>query len=76
MTDPFVLCFQIRSVAVSALLVFLSCLVFTTLKIFPLCLRYWGLAMTMWSASLSGLLGFIYFVFFLEETKGKSMLDN
>ncbi|KAH8378225.1 hypothetical protein KR093_010297, partial [Drosophila rubida] len=67
---------RIRSVAVSAFVVLLSCFVFLTLKIFPLCLKNWGLDVTMWAASAVGLLGFIYFSLCFVETKGKSMLDN
>ncbi|KAH8403347.1 hypothetical protein KR222_011080, partial [Zaprionus bogoriensis] len=66
---------KIRSVAASTIIVILSCMVFVTLKIFPLCMKYWGLATTMWAASLVGLAGFIYFILFFDETKGKSMLD-
>ncbi|KAM8716074.1 hypothetical protein ACLKA7_003026 [Drosophila subpalustris] len=67
---------RIRSVATSTFIVTLSILVFFTLKIFPLCISYWGLAITMWAASCVGLFGFIYFSLFFIETKGKSMLDN
>ncbi|KAH8263319.1 hypothetical protein KR044_007334, partial [Drosophila immigrans] len=67
---------RIRSVAVSTFVVVLSCCVFLTLKMFPICLKYWGLAITMWAASIVGLVGFIYFGLFFVETKGKSMLDN
>ncbi|XP_023170728.2 uncharacterized protein LOC111599335 [Drosophila hydei] len=66
---------KIRSVAVSAFVIVLSSMVFLSLKIFPLCLKYWGISITLWSSSLVAFVGFVFFLFFLEETKGKSMLD-
>ncbi|XP_030383924.1 facilitated trehalose transporter Tret1-like [Scaptodrosophila lebanonensis] len=66
---------KIRSVSLSVFVVCLSGLVFVTLKIFPLCLAYWGISLTMWSCSAVSLFGFLYFSYFLEETKGKCLED-
>ncbi|XP_017047519.1 facilitated trehalose transporter Tret1 [Drosophila ficusphila] len=65
---------KIRSVAVSTFVVILSSTVFLTLKIFPICMAVWGISVTMWSCSGITFLCFLYFCFFLEETKGKSLL--
>ncbi|XP_030554914.1 facilitated trehalose transporter Tret1 [Drosophila novamexicana] len=67
---------KIRSVAVSTFVVILSCTVFVSLKIFPLCMQYWGISITMWSSSLVAFVSFVYFMLFLDETKGKSLLDS
>ncbi|XP_033149953.1 facilitated trehalose transporter Tret1 [Drosophila busckii] len=66
---------KIRSVAVSAVVVALSSAVFVSLKIFPICMDTFGVAYTMWGCSFVGLFGFVYFLLFLKETKGKSLLD-
>ncbi|EDW11065.2 uncharacterized protein Dmoj_GI16752 [Drosophila mojavensis] len=66
---------KIRSVAVSGCIILLSSTVFLSLKIFPLCMEYWGISITMWSCSLVAFVGFILFLCFLKETKGKSMLE-
>ncbi|KAM8716073.1 hypothetical protein ACLKA7_003025 [Drosophila subpalustris] len=65
---------KIRSVATSISVVFLSLMIFCTLKLFPLMLHYWGISVTMWFSAASSLLTFIYFLLFLQETKGKSMV--
>ncbi|XP_064541799.1 facilitated trehalose transporter Tret1 isoform X2 [Drosophila montana] len=67
---------KIRSVAVSTFVVILSCTVFVSLKIFPLCMQYWGISITLWSSSLVAFVSFVYFLLFLDETKGKSLLDS
>ncbi|KAH8283130.1 hypothetical protein KR054_012328 [Drosophila jambulina] len=66
---------KIRAVGVSTFVVILSCTVFLTLKIFPICMAAWGISVTMWSCSVITFCGFLYFFFFLEETKGKSLLE-
>ncbi|XP_044250896.1 facilitated trehalose transporter Tret1-like [Drosophila takahashii] len=67
---------KIRSLATSLSVIFLSVLVFGTLKLFPLMLHYWGISITMWFSAASGLLTFLYFWLFLQETKGKSMIED
>ncbi|EDW03497.1 facilitated trehalose transporter Tret1 [Drosophila grimshawi] len=67
---------KIRSAAVSTFVVILSCTVFVALKIFPLCMQYWGISITIWSMSLFAIASFVYFLIFLEETNSKSMLDS
>ncbi|KAH8241434.1 hypothetical protein KR026_002911 [Drosophila bipectinata] len=67
---------KIRSVGTSISVLFLSVLVFSTLKIFPLMLHYWGISYTMWFSGAAGLLTFLYFWLFLQETKGKSMIED
>ncbi|XP_033150846.1 facilitated trehalose transporter Tret1-like [Drosophila busckii] len=66
---------KIRSVVISIVVVLLSCMVFVTLKIFPICMDRFGVEYTMWGCSSVGLFGFIYFGLFLTETKGKALLD-
>ncbi|KAH8368900.1 hypothetical protein KR200_001005 [Drosophila serrata] len=66
---------KIRSVGASTFVVILSSTVFLTLKIFPLCMAAWGISVTMWSCSVITFCSFLYFLFFLEETKGKSLLE-
>ncbi|EDV32163.1 uncharacterized protein Dana_GF14178 [Drosophila ananassae] len=67
---------KIRSIGTSISVLFLSVLVFGSLKIFPLMLHYWGISYTMWFSGVSGLLTFLYFWLFLQETKGKSMIED
>ncbi|EDW85307.1 uncharacterized protein Dwil_GK18460 [Drosophila willistoni] len=67
---------KIRSLATSMSVVFLSLLVFCTLKLFPLLLHYYGISITMWFSAISSLLTFFYFFVFLDETKGKSMIED
>ncbi|KAH8334199.1 hypothetical protein KR059_007444 [Drosophila kikkawai] len=67
---------KIRSLATSISVIFLSLLVFGTLKLFPLMLHYWGISLTMWFSAGSALLTFLYFWLFLQETKGKSMIED
>ncbi|KAH8263138.1 hypothetical protein KR044_005135 [Drosophila immigrans] len=67
---------QIRSVATSISVVFLSILVFATLKLFPLLLHYFGISVAMWFSASASLLTFVYFLLFLPETKGKSMITD
>ncbi|KAH8378227.1 hypothetical protein KR093_010298 [Drosophila rubida] len=67
---------KIRSVATSISVVFLSVLVFATLKLFPLLLHYFGISVTMWFSASASLLTFVYFLLFLPETKGKSMVAD
>ncbi|XP_030387444.1 facilitated trehalose transporter Tret1-like [Scaptodrosophila lebanonensis] len=67
---------KIRSQALSFFVVCLSVSVFVTLKIFPICMEQWGISVTMWSCSGVAFCGFLYFCCFLEETKGKSLLDS
>ncbi|KAH8321729.1 hypothetical protein KR074_005295 [Drosophila pseudoananassae] len=66
---------KIRSVSVSTFVVILSSTVFLTLKIFPICMAVWGISTTMWCCSGITFSSFLYFWFFLEETKGKSLLE-
>ncbi|XP_068151046.1 facilitated trehalose transporter Tret1-like [Drosophila tropicalis] len=65
---------KIRSLATSISLVFLSGVLFGTLKVFPLMLHYLGISVTMWFSACSGFITFLYFMFCLPETKGKSMV--
>jgi len=51
-------------------------MVFLALKIFPICVAEWGISVTMSCCSFSTILCFFYFYFFLEETKGKSLLEG
>ncbi|XP_017075101.1 facilitated trehalose transporter Tret1-like [Drosophila eugracilis] len=67
---------KIRSFGTSVSIIWMSILVFCTLKIFPLMLHFWGISLTMWFSATSSLLTFIYFLFFLPETKGKSMVED
>ncbi|XP_062123495.1 facilitated trehalose transporter Tret1-like [Drosophila sulfurigaster albostrigata] len=67
---------KIRSVCTSISVVFLSILVFVTLKLFPLLLHYFGISATMWFSASASLLTFVYFLLFLPETKGKSMITD
>ncbi|XP_050741438.1 facilitated trehalose transporter Tret1 [Drosophila biarmipes] len=67
---------KIRSLATSLSVIFLSLVLFGTLKLFPLMLHYWGISITMWFSAASGLLTFLYFWLFLQETKGKSMIED
>lgn len=67
---------KIRSLATSISVVFLSLLIFCTLKLFPLMLHYFGISVTMWFSAASSLLTFVYFLLFLQETKGKSMVED
>ncbi|XP_064541801.1 facilitated trehalose transporter Tret1-2 homolog [Drosophila montana] len=67
---------KIRSLATSISVVFLSVLVFCTLKLFPLLLHYFGISVTMWFSAASSFLTFVYFLLFLPETKGKSMIKD
>ncbi|KAH8403339.1 hypothetical protein KR222_011077 [Zaprionus bogoriensis] len=67
---------KIRSLATSISVVFLSLLVFCTLKLFPLLLHYLGISVTMWFSAISSLLTFVYFLLFLPETKGKNMIAD
>ncbi|XP_034667864.1 facilitated trehalose transporter Tret1 [Drosophila subobscura] len=66
---------KIRSAAVSTFVVILSSTVFLTLKIFPICMAVWGISVTMWCCSVITFSGFLYFSFYLEETRGKSLLE-
>ncbi|KAH8352345.1 hypothetical protein KR084_003519 [Drosophila pseudotakahashii] len=67
---------KIRSVCVSTFTVMLSGTVFLAMKIFPICVAEWGISVTMSCCSFSTILCFFYFYFFLEETKGKSLLEG
>ncbi|KAH8250909.1 hypothetical protein KR038_003450 [Drosophila bunnanda] len=67
---------KIRSLATSISVIFLSILVFGTLKLFPLMMHYWGISITMWFSAGSALVTFLYFWLFLQETKGKSMIED
>ncbi|KAH8391912.1 hypothetical protein KR215_009165, partial [Drosophila sulfurigaster] len=67
---------KIRARATSISIVVCSSLVFLMLNIFPLCMHYWGLPTTMWSMGGITFFCFICFLFFLKETKGKSMLED
>ncbi|XP_064541794.1 facilitated trehalose transporter Tret1-like [Drosophila montana] len=67
---------KIRARAASIAIAICSSFVFIILNIFPLCMDQWGVPATMWSCAGITALGFIYFVFFLKETKGKSMLED
>lgn len=67
---------KIRTRATSIAVVICGSFVFIMLNIFPLCMAQWGLPATMWSCAGITTFGFIYFVLFLKETKGKSMLED
>ncbi|XP_030383922.1 LOW QUALITY PROTEIN: facilitated trehalose transporter Tret1 [Scaptodrosophila lebanonensis] len=67
---------KIRSLATSISVVFLSVLVFCTLKLFPLLMHYAGISITMWFSAAASLVTFVYFLFYLPETKGKSMVQD
>ncbi|XP_016964749.1 facilitated trehalose transporter Tret1 [Drosophila biarmipes] len=67
---------KIRSFGTSVSIIWMSLMVFCTLKLFPLMLHFWGVSWTMWFSATSSLLTFVYFLFFLPETKGKSMVDD
>ncbi|XP_017090549.2 facilitated trehalose transporter Tret1-like isoform X1 [Drosophila bipectinata] len=67
---------KIRSVATSISVAWMSILVFVTLKLFPLLLHFWGMPYTMWFSAMFSLVTFFYFLFFLSETKGKSMIEE
>ncbi|EDW85309.1 uncharacterized protein Dwil_GK18462 [Drosophila willistoni] len=67
---------KIRAKAASMAIVVCSSFVFVMLNIFPLCLAHWGISATMWScAGVTGF-AFVFFFYFLRETKGKSMLED
>lgn len=51
----------------------LSCLVFVTLKLFPIVLHQYGLSYLLIGCGGTCVLGTIYLALFLKETKGKSM---
>ncbi|XP_064541819.1 facilitated trehalose transporter Tret1-like [Drosophila montana] len=67
---------KIRARATSIAIVICSSLVFLMLNIFPLCMAHWGLPATMWSCAAITAGCFIFFLLFLKETKGKSMLED
>ncbi|KAH8241422.1 hypothetical protein KR026_002450 [Drosophila bipectinata] len=67
---------KIRSVATSISIAFMGILVFVTLKLFPLLLHFWGISATMWFSAVSCLVTFVYILFLLPETKGKSMVEE
>ncbi|XP_032592270.1 facilitated trehalose transporter Tret1 [Drosophila grimshawi] len=50
--------------------------VFLILTYFPYCMNGWQISTTMWSCVGVNAFGFVYFVFFLKETKGKSMQED
>ncbi|XP_030079219.1 facilitated trehalose transporter Tret1-like [Drosophila hydei] len=67
---------KIRSKAASSAIVVCSMFVFLALNILPICMAQLGIPVTMWSCAAITAFGFVYFVFFLKETKGKSMLED
>ncbi|XP_030384783.1 facilitated trehalose transporter Tret1-like [Scaptodrosophila lebanonensis] len=67
---------KIRSVALPFFIVQLSILIFVSLKIFPVLMVQLGISVTMWCCGGMTFLAFLYFSRFLEETKGKSLLDS
>ncbi|KAH8412744.1 hypothetical protein KR009_005256 [Drosophila setifemur] len=67
---------KIRSLATSVSVVFLSIVLFGALKLFPLMLHHWGISIAMWFSAASAFLTFLYFWLFLQETKGKSMIED
>ncbi|KAH8377878.1 hypothetical protein KR093_007646, partial [Drosophila rubida] len=67
--------YPIRGRATSISVVICGFFVFVMLNILPICMAEWGLPATMWSCAGVSAFGFIYFVTFLKETKGKSMLE-
>ncbi|XP_015036171.2 facilitated trehalose transporter Tret1-like [Drosophila pseudoobscura] len=67
---------KIRSLATSMSLIWMSLLIFCTLKLFPYLMHNWGISITMWFSATWSLLTFIYFLLFLPETKGKSMIED
>ncbi|TDG53573.1 hypothetical protein AWZ03_000388 [Drosophila navojoa] len=67
---------KIRSKAASSAIVACSMFVFLALKTLPICLDQWGISVTMWSCAGITAFGFVYFILFLKETKGKSMLED
>ncbi|XP_037711178.1 probable metabolite transport protein CsbC [Drosophila subpulchrella] len=56
--------------------IWMSILVLCKLKLFPLMLHFWGISLTMSFPATLSLLTFIYFLFSLPESKGKSMFDD
>ncbi|XP_034667866.1 facilitated trehalose transporter Tret1-like [Drosophila subobscura] len=67
---------KIRSLATSMSMIWLSLMAFCTLKLFPHLLHDWGISVTMWLSAIWSLLTFIYFLLFLPETNGKSMIED
>lgn len=67
---------QIRTRAASIAIVMCGSLVFVALNILPICLKELGVPATMWGCAGITAFGFVYFAFFLKETKGKSMLED
>ncbi|XP_022232404.2 facilitated trehalose transporter Tret1 [Drosophila obscura] len=67
---------KIRAKAASMAIVLCSSFVFVMLNIFPICMRQWGISATMWSCGGVSAFSFIFFAYFLKETKGKSMLED
>ncbi|XP_030383938.1 facilitated trehalose transporter Tret1-like [Scaptodrosophila lebanonensis] len=67
---------KIRSRATSAAILLSSGIIFLMLNIFPICMSKWGISITMWSCASFTAASFVFFWYFLEETRGKSMLEN
>ncbi|KAH8412742.1 hypothetical protein KR009_005258 [Drosophila setifemur] len=67
---------KIRAKAASMAIVVCSMFVFVMLNIFPICMKQWGISATMWSCAGITAFSFVYFAYFLKETKGKSMLED
>ncbi|XP_041566229.1 facilitated trehalose transporter Tret1 [Drosophila elegans] len=67
---------KIRAKAASMAIVVCSSFVFVMLNIFPICMKEWGISATMWSCAGVTAFSFVYFTYFMKETKGKSMLDD
>ncbi|KNC32811.1 putative facilitated trehalose transporter Tret1-2 [Lucilia cuprina] len=66
---------KIRSPAISMSMACMSFMVFVALKIFPLLLQTYGLAIVLFLCGGVSIIGWFYMLLFLKETKGKT-LDN
>lgn len=62
-----------RACLTSTCMSILSCMVFVTLKLFPLVLEEYGLSYLLFGCGGTCVFGTIYLGLFLKETKGKSM---
>ncbi|XP_036341275.1 facilitated trehalose transporter Tret1-like [Rhagoletis pomonella] len=67
---------KIRPQAQSIAMMYCSVMVFTTLKLYPYFLFNLGISITMYSCAGSCVITGIYLLFFLPETKGKSMVQD
>uniref|UniRef100_A0A1B0F9Z3 Major facilitator superfamily (MFS) profile domain-containing protein n=1 Tax=Glossina morsitans morsitans TaxID=37546 RepID=A0A1B0F9Z3_GLOMM len=66
---------KVRSVGTSFSMAALSCMVFVALKLFPELMEKYGLDNLMFGCTAICVVGFLYVLIFLKETKGK-LLDK